>query len=272
MSASSDALTECSWMPRRCATAATPAVRQLARPERTSSTGVGALSSAAKTCGWSASTVNIFFRDCSAPSPKKLLITERLCVPISHSQLARHLNCAASGTCSKDSRALSSALTLTPLSAFARGEMLVVVVIVSVSCAVSSCFNHACVFEDQAAPQGVGIHCSPLSERHTFTLLEVMSDAVTLASSFSPLNWDSHFATAAPMAQPYPVGAQRNHAPVEVPLAKSEGPDDPRLFRVDAHTDRKLDLRALKSYVLELRVAHRAKVGDRSLLTAPIEV
>jgi hypothetical protein len=54
-----------------------------------------------------------------------------------HSQLARHLNCAASGACSKDARALSSALTLTPLSAFARGEMLVVMVMVSLSCAVS---------------------------------------------------------------------------------------------------------------------------------------
>src|SRR5262245_18914903 len=42
MSASSVAFTEWSWMPRLWATAATPTVRQLARPERTSSTGVGA--------------------------------------------------------------------------------------------------------------------------------------------------------------------------------------------------------------------------------------
>src|SRR6516162_10701563 len=117
-------------MPRRCATAATPAVRQLARPERTSSTGVGALSSAAKTWGWSASTVNVLLRDCSAPSPKKLPIAERLCVPFSHSQLARHLNCAASGACCNASRAPSSAVTLTPLSTLATVEMLLVVLIV----------------------------------------------------------------------------------------------------------------------------------------------
>src|SRR5215468_4914690 len=129
MSASSEALTEWSCMPRRWAIAATPAVRQLASPERTSSTGVGALSSDAKTCGWSASTANVLLRDCSAPSPKKLPIAQRLCVPFSHSQLARHLNCAACGACSKDSRALSSALTLTPLSAFARDELVVDVVI-----------------------------------------------------------------------------------------------------------------------------------------------
>src|SRR6516225_4115551 len=135
MSASSEALTECSCMHRRCATAATPAVRQLARPERTSSTGVGALSSAAKTWGWSASTVNVLLRDCSAPSPKKLPIAERLCVPFSHSQLARHLNFAASGTSCKDSRAPSSAVTLTPLSTFSVVDVLVI--IVSVSCVVS---------------------------------------------------------------------------------------------------------------------------------------
>src|SRR5262245_51576321 len=113
------------------------AVRQLARPERTSSTGVGALSSDAKTCGWSASRVDVLFRECSVPSPKKSPITERLCVPFNHAQLARHLNCAACGACSKAWRAPSSALTLTPLSAFARGEMVVVMVMVSVSCAVS---------------------------------------------------------------------------------------------------------------------------------------
>src|SRR6516165_9327874 len=134
MSASSEALTECSCMPRRWATAATPAVRQLARPERTSSTGVGALSSDAKTCGWSASTLNVLLRDCSAPSPKKLPIAERLCVPFNHSQVARHLNCAASGAFSNASRAPSSAVTLTPLSILAVVEMLLVALIGSLLC------------------------------------------------------------------------------------------------------------------------------------------
>src|SRR5262249_31732789 len=115
-----------SWMPRLWATAAMPAVRQLARPESTISTGVGALSSEAKTCGWSASTVNMLLRDCSAPSPKKLPMAERLCVPLSHSQLARHLNWAASGAFSSASRAPRSAVTLTPLSTLAMVEMLVV--------------------------------------------------------------------------------------------------------------------------------------------------
>src|SRR5215216_3865257 len=131
MSASSVALTEWSWMPRLWATAATPAVRQLARPERTTSTGVGALSSDAKTCGWSASTVNVLLRDCSAPSPKKLPIAERLCVPCSHSQLVRHLNCTASGAFFNASRAPSSAVTLTPLLTLALVEMVVDIVSVS---------------------------------------------------------------------------------------------------------------------------------------------
>ena len=45
------AVTECNWMLRICATAATPAVRQPARPDSTSSTGVAPLSSDAKTSG-----------------------------------------------------------------------------------------------------------------------------------------------------------------------------------------------------------------------------
>src|SRR5262249_30867339 len=153
---------------------------QLARPVRTSSTGVGALSSAAKTCGWSASTVNVLLRDCSAPSPKKLPITERLWVPFSHAQLARHLNCAACGAFSKASRALSSALTLTPLSAFATGEMVVVMVMVFVSCAMSWLSSHAC---GQTAPRH---WASPLasSDGMHLAFLEVMKDVVTLASSF----------------------------------------------------------------------------------------
>ena len=45
------ASTERSWIPRFCATAATPAVRQLASPTRMYSIGVIPLSSAAKTSG-----------------------------------------------------------------------------------------------------------------------------------------------------------------------------------------------------------------------------
>ncbi len=103
-------------MPRCWATAATPAVRQLARPESTISTGVGALSSAAKTSGWSASTVKVRPRCCSSPRPKKPSTVERLWVPFSHSQLARHLNWAASGAASRALRASMRASVLTPLS------------------------------------------------------------------------------------------------------------------------------------------------------------
>src|SRR5262249_41837986 len=88
-----------------------------------------------KTCGWSASTMNVLSRACSAPSPKKVPIAERLCVPFSHSQLARHLNCAAAGAFSKASRAPSSAVTLTPLSTLSLVGM--VVDIISVSCVVT---------------------------------------------------------------------------------------------------------------------------------------
>ena len=74
MSPSIVALTELSWIPRFCATAATPAVRQLARPTSTNSTGVGPLSSEAKTSGWSASKDHEERWLCSPPRPKKLLI------------------------------------------------------------------------------------------------------------------------------------------------------------------------------------------------------
>src|SRR5581483_4373580 len=57
---STTASTERSWMPRFCATDATPALRQLARPTSRYSIGVMPLSSAAKTSGWSASKT-----DCS---------------------------------------------------------------------------------------------------------------------------------------------------------------------------------------------------------------
>ena len=51
MSPSSVAETERSWISRFWATAATPAVRQLARPTSTYSTGVAPLSSEAKISG-----------------------------------------------------------------------------------------------------------------------------------------------------------------------------------------------------------------------------
>ena len=61
--------TERNWTLRAWATAATPAVRQLARPARTISTGVAALSSAAKISGWSASNAYLVLCFCSAPRP-----------------------------------------------------------------------------------------------------------------------------------------------------------------------------------------------------------
>ncbi len=61
---------ERTWMPRFCATDATPAVRQLASPTSRYSIGVMALSVAAKTSGWSASsTVSVLWL-CSSPRPK----------------------------------------------------------------------------------------------------------------------------------------------------------------------------------------------------------
>ena len=116
MSPSIVALTELSWMPRFCATAATPAVRQLARPTSTYSTGVGPLSSDAKTSGWSASKDHVERWLWSSPRPKKPVIALRLWVPLTHSLLARHVNCAASGASVSAARASSSACTFTPLS------------------------------------------------------------------------------------------------------------------------------------------------------------
>ena len=78
--------------------------------------GVAPWSSDAKTSGWSPSTVNGVRWVCSAPSPKKSCTVVRLCVPLTHSQRARHRNCAASGASASASRAPSSASTLTPLS------------------------------------------------------------------------------------------------------------------------------------------------------------
>ena len=84
------AVTDLSWMSRYWATAATPAVRQLAKPTRTYSTGVAPMSAEAKTSGWSASKVKVFWRLCSSPRPKKLWTVEWLWVPFFHSQAARH--------------------------------------------------------------------------------------------------------------------------------------------------------------------------------------
>src|SRR5690606_13429859 len=111
---SSVAVTECSWMLRICATAATPAVRQPASPDSTSSTGVAPLSSDAKTSGWSMSNVNSLLWLCSWPRPKKPLTLDRLWVPPSHRELARQVNRAACGACFSASRAPTSAVTLTP--------------------------------------------------------------------------------------------------------------------------------------------------------------
>src|SRR3954468_7962196 len=124
MSPSIVAFTELSWMPRFCATAATPAVRQLARPTSTYSTGVGPLSSDANTSGWSASKDQEDRWLCSAPSPKKPVIPLLLWVPLSHSLLARQVNCAPSGAPTSAVRASSSACTFTPLSV---GASLVVI-------------------------------------------------------------------------------------------------------------------------------------------------
>ena len=108
--------TERSWMPRFCATDATPAVRQLVSPTRRYSIGVMPLSGAAKTSGWSASnTVSVLWL-CSSPRPKKFWIVVVLCTPFCHLEEARQVNWAASGAPFSTSRASSSAWTLTPLS------------------------------------------------------------------------------------------------------------------------------------------------------------
>src|SRR5215203_1502642 len=107
--------TERSCTPRFCATAATPAVRQLASPTRTYSIGVMPLSSDAKISGWSASNEVCVLCCCSCPRPKKLWTSVLLCVPFCHLQDARHVNCVASGAPFNASRASSSACTFTPL-------------------------------------------------------------------------------------------------------------------------------------------------------------
>ena len=104
-------------MPRFCATAAMPAVRQLASPTSRYSIGVMPWSSDAKISGWSASNVVSVLCDCSSPRPKKFLTVAWLWVPFSHLQDARQVNFVASGAPLSASRASSSAWTLTPLSA-----------------------------------------------------------------------------------------------------------------------------------------------------------
>ena len=104
-----------SWISRFWATAATPAVRQPARPTSTYSTGVAPLSSEAKISGWSTSKEYRVRWFCSSPSPKKPSTVDELWVPFCHSQEARHSNFAASGASVSASRAPSSASTLTPL-------------------------------------------------------------------------------------------------------------------------------------------------------------
>src|SRR5215813_2010836 len=83
--------TERSWMPRFCATDATPAVRQLASPTRRYSIGVMPLSVAANTSGWSASNTASLLWLCSAPRPKKFWIEVVLWTPCSHFDEARHV-------------------------------------------------------------------------------------------------------------------------------------------------------------------------------------
>src|SRR5215472_11078874 len=107
--------TERSWMPRFCATDATPAVRQLARPTSRYSIGVMPLSVAAKITGWSASKVDSSLCFCSSPRPKKLSTLIWLCTPVCHLADARQVNWAASGAPLSTSRASSSAWTFTPL-------------------------------------------------------------------------------------------------------------------------------------------------------------
>src|SRR6476620_4429197 len=102
-------------MPRFCATAATPAVRQLASPTSTSSTGVAPRSSDANTSGWSASNENSVLCVCSLPSPWKPCTVLRLWVPFFHLQEARHVNFAACGAPWRASLAASDAPTFTPL-------------------------------------------------------------------------------------------------------------------------------------------------------------
>ena len=53
---------------------------------------------------------------CSPPAPLNFSTVVRLWVPLTHSQSARHVNCASSGISVMWSRAPSRASTLTPLS------------------------------------------------------------------------------------------------------------------------------------------------------------
>src|SRR5829696_531440 len=125
MSPSTVARTKRSWMPRRVATVATPAVRHPARPARTISTGVTPRSVAAKISGWSVSRVKAWRCDCSAPTPLKCSMEVRVWTPSTQVDVARHWKSASSGMLVIASRAPRSASTLTPLSTV--GESAVVV-------------------------------------------------------------------------------------------------------------------------------------------------
>ena len=121
------AVTDRSWMPRLLATVATPAVRHDASAINVNSGGVAPLSSDAKTCGWSASTMYAWRWACSCPRPEKSVTVVRLCVPLTHSQRARHSNCAAAGASVRASRAPRSASMSTPLSTVGVAELDMVV-------------------------------------------------------------------------------------------------------------------------------------------------
>jgi hypothetical protein len=68
-----------------------------------------ALSSAAKTSGWSASSTVLVLWLCSCPRPKKFWIVVVLCTPFCHLEVARQVNWAASAASFNASRASSSA-------------------------------------------------------------------------------------------------------------------------------------------------------------------
>src|SRR5262249_48498866 len=96
-------------MPRFCATAAMPAVRQLASPTSTYSIGVIAWSSDAKISGWSASNELSVLCCCSCPRPKKPWILALPCVPLIHWHLARQLKAVPPGAPFNAWRASTSA-------------------------------------------------------------------------------------------------------------------------------------------------------------------
>ena len=112
------ASTERSWMPRFCATEATPAVRQLARPTSRYSIGRDAVVLGGEHRGvvgveHRLGLVALLLRRDRRSSGSSMV----LCTPFCHLEVARQVNWAASGAPFSTSRASSSAWTLTPLSA-----------------------------------------------------------------------------------------------------------------------------------------------------------